>query len=129
MKTVKIAKAELIKVLKINRDAHHSIFLEALDGYRKEVIKQLEKSLDDAKAGKKVRQTLELVEPMNQTKDYDRAIRMLEMSIESVVDITEHEFQCYVQDDWSWKSQFVGSNINYSSTLNSNPEFASIRNE
>lgn len=72
--------------------------------------------LDEAKAGKQIRRSLALVEPQDQTRDYDRAIRMMEMSQDEVVELEEHDFAQYVLDDWSWKRQFLLSNSNYSAT-------------
>ena len=46
-------------------------------------------------------------------KDYDRAIGMLEMSIDNEVEITSLEFQHYIQDDWGWKNSFLLSNTKY----------------
>ena len=34
MTTVKIDKTKLLEILKTNRDAHHAVFLEAMEGYR-----------------------------------------------------------------------------------------------
>ena len=116
MNIVKIKKADLLKVLKENRAAHRKIFEEALVGYKKKVIELLDKKLQEARTGIRVRMVFNLIEPQDQTKDYDRAIRMLEMSIEKVIELSEQDFKAYVMDDWSWKFQFLSSNSAYSST-------------
>jgi hypothetical protein len=56
------------------------------------------------------------VEPVDQTREYNKVIRMLEMSTEDVIELQEHEFSQYVLDDWGWKGQFLASNSAYSST-------------
>jgi hypothetical protein len=117
MQTVKIRKDDLLVVVKKNREEHRKIFLEACDGYRKEAVEVLDRMLADAKAGKRVEQFIGLEEPVDQTKDYDRVIRMLEMSTDDVITLTQGEFSNYVLDDWSWKQQFMGTNIKY---VNSN---------
>ena len=113
MESVKVGREELLKTLKTNRDNHRKIFEEALEGYREEAIKELEGAIADAKSGKKIRRNLTLVEPMDQTKDYDRVIRMLEMSKDAIIEISEQDFACYVLDDWRWKDQFTASNTRY----------------
>lgn len=112
-KAVRIKRDELLAVLKENRAAHRSMFEKATEGYRRRAIEELDRSLQDAKAGKKIRRAITLVEPMDQTRDYDRAIRMLEMTVDEIVTIGDKEFQNYVMDDWSWKEAVMTSNSAY----------------
>lgn len=117
METIKVKKEELLQALHKNRDAHRKIFEEAQEGYREEAIKLLDKALEDAKHGKEIRTHIQLMAPIDQTKDYDRAIRMVEMSVDDVIEIDERDFACYVMDDWDWKRQFLTTNAFYSKTL------------
>lgn len=112
-KAIRVKRDDLLDALRKNRDAHRDTFEQAATGYRKRAIEELDASLQDAKAGKKIRRSIGLVEPMDQTKDYDRVIRMLEMTVDDVVTIGATEFQQYVMDDWSWKEQFTASNAAY----------------
>jgi len=50
---------------------------------------------------------------MDQTRDYDRAIAMLEMSVEGEITVSEADFRTFVMDDWNWRSQFKHSNMAY----------------
>lgn len=114
MKSAKIQKSKLLEVIRKNRDEHKSIFEEALIGYRKEAIRLLDERLNDARDGRKIDLYFHLVQPMDQTKDYDRVIMMLEMTEDEIIELTSTEFSNYVQDDWSWKDQFITSNSTYS---------------
>jgi len=116
MKQVTLDRDELLEKLKANREKHYAIFQEAFIGYRKLAIKKLDEALADAKAGKKIQLYIELVEPVNQTEDYDRVIAMLEMSLEDEVVLTQTEFAQYVLDQWHWKEQFKLSNSLYTTT-------------
>jgi len=107
-------KSDLLKELKKNRSAHRKLFLDAQQGYRTDVIKELDMMLKEARDGKTIRRSVSLVEPQDHTKDYDRIIRMLEMSTKSTIFISEQEFCQYVQDDWGWKAQFISQTSNYS---------------
>lgn len=113
MHTIKVNKSELLSKLRDNRKAHRAIFEEACEGYRKQVVAELTAMLDEAKSGKRIRRSVNLIEPIDQTKDYDRAIMMLEMSTDTIIEITQQEFAQYVMDDWSWKNQFTATNFTY----------------
>jgi hypothetical protein len=126
MQSIKVNKAKLISTLEENRIKHRKIFLEACDGYQKAVIKELEAQLKRAKGGIRRSMLISIPAPVDQTKDYDRAIGMLKMSIEEEVMLTERDYQCYVLDDWEWKQKFLLSSRPYSriaaSTLNAQEE-------
>ena len=113
MEIVKIAKEELLKILKKNRATHRAIFEEAQIGYRKEAIELLDKALQDARNGRKIETFIKLNAPIDQTSDYDRAIKMIEMSIDENIEISETDFANYVLDDWHWKKQFMATNTYY----------------
>lgn len=117
MTKVKVNKKDLLKKLKENREKHNTIFLEALDGYKKAVIEVLEDRLVDAKSGKRIPHHIDLVEPMDQTREYDQAIAMLEMSVDKQIELTQHEFAAYVMDKWGWSDQFTVTNSVYAASL------------
>lgn len=73
--------------------------------------------LAEAKHGKRIRRAVSLIEPMDQTRDYDRAIRMVDLDTRDTLELEESEFRQYVMDDWTWKQQFNHSNRAYSKTL------------
>jgi hypothetical protein len=114
MTGVTVKKDELIAALKKNRESHRSLFLEAQNGYREQAIKELDAMLAEARRNEPIRRQVTLVEPQDHTKDYDRALRMLTMSVSDTVFISEQEFACYVEDDWGWKNAFVAQTSNYS---------------
>jgi hypothetical protein len=108
------SKGELLETLKENRGKHQSIFEEAQEGYRKKIIAIFEERLAAAKEGKKVSHFVSLQEPMNQTGDYDRVIRMLEMSKDDEITLDEGQFTQYVMDQWDWRGGFLNTNAAYS---------------
>ena len=114
METVKVKCDRLLTILKDNRKEHREIFVEAVDGYRKAAIKALDARLDEVKKGLKLSLSFRLEEPQDMTKQYDLIIKMLEMSIDTEIELTQKEFANYVQDDWSWMGQFLASNSGYS---------------
>lgn len=110
---VTVKKDELLAAIKKNRSTHRETFLEAQKGYRAAVIEELDRMLKDAREGRTIRRAVQLVEPQEHTKDYDRVIRMLEMSVADEIAITETQFSQYVLDEWGWTAAFVGSTSNY----------------
>jgi hypothetical protein len=56
-------KAELLERMRANRDRHRQVFEEALEGYRAQMVAELETMLTDAKAGRRIRRAVKLPEP------------------------------------------------------------------
>lgn len=121
MNEIIVDKKKLIDILKTNREAHRKVFEEALEGWKIAATKEIERLAAEAKAGKLKNAYLSLPRPDDHTPDYDRAIQMLELDISSTVELDEHEFSQYVQDDWGWKHQWAVANTMYAASLsNSN---------
>jgi hypothetical protein len=114
MQSIKVDKAKLITTLEENRTKHRKIFEEACEGYQKAVIKELEAQLKRAKEGIRRSMLISIPAPVDQTKEYDRAIGMLKMSVDTEVLLSERDYQCYVLDDWDWKQKFLTSSRPYS---------------
>ena len=63
--------------------------------------------------------SLDLVYPQDHSKDYDRAIRMMESSVFDEVCLTVNEFDAYVMNDWEWKKNFISMNTSYVNAIRS----------
>ena len=63
MQRIRVEKPKLLAILKKNRKAHNSIFLEAQKGFRDAVIQELENRLAAARNGKRIEQYIRLPEP------------------------------------------------------------------
>lgn len=116
MRDVRVNKADLLKIVQSNRNNHRKIFQEAQEGFKKEVIKQLEMRLTDAKNGKRINGSFHLEAPIDQTREYDRVISMLNMSVDDIVELDEESYAQYVLDQWAWRHSFLMSNSAYSGT-------------
>lgn len=113
MHVVKVKRQDLLDVVKKNREEHRNLFLEAQQGFRARVIERLDKMLADARAGVRYDLSVALAPPIDQTKDYDRVIKALEMSVDEEIELDEREFAQYVMDDWSWKQNVLATNSAY----------------
>lgn len=113
LSVITVRKEELLRALRTNRTEHEKAYAEAHAGYCEAVVKTLEEMVAEARAGTAFRKEVKLAEPQDHTKDYDRVIRMLEMSVSEQLQVTEQEFTMYVLDDWAWKGQFVATSNVY----------------
>jgi hypothetical protein len=111
--TVRVRRLDVIKKLQENRDGHRDLFEEALEGYHLAVVEHLTQALKDAKAGKKYTVNVHLPQPQDHTKDYDRTIAMLDMSLDEELELTSVEFAQFVLDDWGWKGDFIQTSAMY----------------
>jgi hypothetical protein len=113
MKTVRINKRTLLEKLVENRAAHALDYEEAMVGYRKAAVDKLQIMLKDTIDGKEIKSTLGLVEPVSRLSDYDKELSMLNMSADTTIELTATEFDCYVLDNWGWKSMALSANATY----------------
>jgi hypothetical protein len=113
MNKVTVKREALLDTIRSNRDAHRAEFLRAQDGFRARAIEELDRRLADARAGRRIALLIQLPEPQDHTVDYDRVIRMLEMSINQEIELTAQEFDQFVMDNWSWAQMSKMINASY----------------
>ena len=91
---------------------------EAVEDYKKAVKKVAEENLVLANTG-----NLDSIakikfipnKPVSYESSYARAIRMLELSVDTEIELELHDFDQLVQDEWQWKQAFTTSNSTYKS--------------
>jgi len=115
MKQVRVKKDDLLGILKKNKAEHREIFLKAQEKFREVAIKELDRMLKAAREGQPfvLERIARLIQPKDYTGEYDRAIKMLEMSVDETIEITSAEFQNFVQDIWNWSRDWALSNSGY----------------
>lgn len=117
MRSVKIKVDELLAVLKANRTAHEAEYTEAIVGFRAMAITELTNHLAAAVAGEKIVRAIDAVEPKSYVDSYNTTIRMLEMSDDAVVELTQAEFSQYVEDKWTWQDSFKSITGSYNNSI------------
>lgn len=115
MREVTVERGALLERLRENRKNHRDLFLKAQEGYRARVIEELDQMLSDARIGKPIRASVALVEPQDHTDEYDRVVRMLEMSVDHNITIDARSFAQFAMDQWDWTSFAETTNRVYSS--------------
>lgn len=116
---IKAKRDEVLAALRLNRETHKKIVDEAKAGYSDKAAELLRKKLDEVvSSGGKFVQALHfsIPLPIDQTKAYDVAIKMLELSQDDQIELTAQQVQHFVLDDWEWKDVFMNSNKMYSAT-------------
>lgn len=117
MEKVNVDREQLLEIVRKNYETHKNEVATAVQGYHIEVVEKLEDALAKAKAGEKFITNLSLVPPSDHTKDYERIIRMLELSSDTTVQLDTHQFTQYVLDEWTWRDAARVLNASYSSKL------------
>lgn len=106
MEKVRVNKKQLLDVVMTNRKNHQDLYEAALEGYSQKVREELEHYLDRVKNGEVLQIAVILPKPENHLDDYNRAVRMIEMSVDAEIELKQNEFAQLVMDDWGWKRMF-----------------------
>ena len=110
---VNVLKKDLLAALSANREAHLAEFEEADGAYRGTVIEALEARVKQIKDGGKINVSFSLPKPRSHVKDYDRAIKMLELHQDVSMKLGMDAYRQYVEDDWDWQNEFKHVNSSY----------------
>ncbi len=115
MKSVKVNRDELKAILATNRVTHLADHEEAVAGYKEALEAALVQKLDWLRNAKTLpsQHFEKLPIPSSHEDDYERVIRMLDLSTENEIELSAQEFTQYVLDDWGWKQAFNATTMNY----------------
>lgn len=118
MNSVKINRLQLLVIVRENREKHIKEFAESVEDYKKAAINVTQRNLELANTGD-IEQIAKIKgmpqKPASYEKEYDRAIRMLTLSVEDVIDLQQDIFNQLVLDEWLWKNAFVAAGSMYKS--------------
>ena len=113
MRKVTVKQDQLLEILRENREKHKADYEDAYKGYLETCKEKLAELLVKFEQGEIETMQWREIPPQSQVKDYDRVIRMLELSVDDEIELTAEEFSNFVQDDWHWKESWTISNSNY----------------
>jgi len=101
-------KTALLEALRSNLERHRHLVKQMREARKEKMIKDLRRALRMARKGTPVPDSeLEWPDPPDHTEEYERAIQMLEMSVDETFTVDEQLFNCYVRDQWSWSRHFT----------------------
>ncbi len=115
MNGVKLTKGELLENVKANLDKHNADVAEALSLRRETIAKSFEKQLKEMEfdVDFQPKEHLSFPMPKDHSEDYKKAIRMIEMTTDEVIELTESQFDKLVMDNWGWKSDLIAASSVY----------------
>ena len=116
MNAIKMKRLELLDIVRANKEKHIAEYLEAVTDYKALVIQVAAANLKLAKTGEldQIKRTKSLPQaPQSFEDSYKRAIRMLELSVEDVIEVEEDVFNQLVLDEWNWKRGFIAATTSY----------------
>ena len=141
--TVRVSRDSLQDVIESNRKKHAMEFEETYLGWKIQVREQLEDDLDDlytdyrstlkalkkglTEAKKRLTRVKDgdfttdacffrHIKPSHHVKDYNGALKKLELSLDAELELNSHEFNQFVMDEWLWKKDFTSSHTVMSGT-------------
>jgi hypothetical protein len=116
MRTVNLDKEELLKIVRANKEKHIVEYAEAVEDYKVAAVKIAKMNLKLANTGDMVSiakiQSMP-ASPTSYEDSYTRSIRMLELSVDKVIELEETIFNQLVLDEWNWKRTFAASSAMY----------------
>jgi hypothetical protein len=112
--TITAETAVVLGKVRENREAHVAIMTEARAGHVKAAEAALEERLADVREGKVFDLYFSLTRPEDHTKAYDTAIQMLSMHSGPTVNLNATQVRKLIQDDWSWKENWLRGTAAYS---------------
>lgn len=118
MHSVKVNRQELLDIVRANKDKHVADFNESVEDFKVAAVKLAEANLALAQTGDVdsiVKMKSVPSRPASYEKEYTRAIRMLELSVDETIDVEQDVFNQLVLDEWHWKNQFAASSALYKS--------------
>ncbi len=107
MDKVRVNKQELMDRLTGNLDTHLNEIKEMNNARIKEFVEYYEGELTHVRDNPTVQpQSKQFPLPESHVGEYNRAIKMVEMSVDDVIELDQHQFDQLVLDNWNWKRGF-----------------------
>lgn len=116
MQRITISKSVLLPIVVENKNKHNEVFNLAVSGYWQKAENILSDKLEKVKNKERIENSLGLSYPVSYENDYNRVIRMLELTNEKEIDLSSNEFDQYVRNEWSWKNVFISNSLSYATT-------------
>lgn len=111
LRTVKIAKSNLVARLEANKATHITTYDEAKKEWEEElkvaVVALAADPLNEELFNKVC--SVRNQEPESYLKDYDRALLEMSMEIRTEIELTLGEFNQLCNDEWNWSRQFLSN--------------------
>lgn len=118
MDSVRVNKSLLLETVEENRQKHIAEYNEAMIGWREQATQVNKENADFLAFGRdptNIAKKLKLLPtaPISHEIDYDRAIVMLQFSVDDVIELEQRIFNQLVLDEWDWQRTFKTTTSTY----------------
>ena len=115
MHSINMNREELLAIVRENKEKHITDYNESVEDYKNAVVKIAELNVKIANSGNINEMTFKSfpIAPNSYVNEYVKAIRMLELSVDDVIEVEEDVFNQLVLDEWAWKKSFMLSASTY----------------
>lgn len=114
---VKVNKTKLLETLRENLSKHVTAHKEALETWKKKASDHVATLSDKILKGeiRDIGSAVSCVNdrPVSYAPSYEKVIKMLEYSVDDVIELESEDFDRYVGDNWEWKQSFLLNSSKY----------------
>lgn len=110
---VRVNTEDLLSTVRANRAEHVAQFEQANERYRKSMRVFFLAQAHSIEHGHDFERYFDGDAPTTYAEDYDRAIGMLELHRDPVIELGSEDYSRLVKDDWDWKRTFARTNSRY----------------
>jgi hypothetical protein len=113
--SIRVKRDTVLETLRKNKELHHAEYEEAIEGWIQKAKNKLNTLIEQLNSdnAREVKFELYLPKPESFEKEYEKALKMLELEIRDEIDITKQEFDKFFLDDWDWKDNFLSNTTMY----------------
>ena len=116
-RSVNVARLELLEKLKENLEIHRAEYKEALVEFQTRLLEDLKIAHKRVSKVEKVEDlkdfSFHVTFPHNHEQDYEDVIEMLEMSVDTHINLDSESFKAYIKNEWSWQNHFRMAKMSY----------------
>ena len=119
MNNVKVKKSELLDILMENSIKHTNDVREALELRREEMNDYFTHQLSALQGESQYdpKENINFPMPVNSIADYKKAVKMVEMTQDEIIELSEDQFDKLVMDNWGWKGQLATTSAFYGKAI------------
>jgi hypothetical protein len=126
MEKIRVKKEELLQKLTVNFGKWKKVHRRAMNAYWRTVSSTLRKSrIKAVRKDPTWMSGIVLTPPEDHSDDFETAIRMLRMSCEDEVEVSEEDFNSYVLNRWHWRQGYIARASVYCSSSSSSSRSSS----
>lgn len=108
-----IPRNRLLNILHSNREKHVKDYNAAMKIFKEDYLEKIDEIRDKADKEEIFPTHINVDKPVSYMTEYDRVIKMLELSDEERIKLDEATFDMFVNDNWDWKGHFLSNTVKY----------------